>query len=269
LVKNFGDVPPVEANDGELGQVFLNLLVNAAHAIPEGNVERNEIRISTSIDGDGWIVIEIRDTGTGVPEAVLPRIFDPFFTTKPVGVGTGLGLSVCHGIVAKLGGDIAVESKVGAGTSFRVRLRPGVERAKAATPPAAAILPIEHHDKILVVDDEVMIGTSLRRLLTRKHYDVTVCTGGREALDLLAKASDFQAILCDMMMPDVSGMDVFEELARTAPELAKRVVFMTGGIFTPRAKAFLDSVPNHRVEKPLDIHALLRWMHDTLHPATR
>jgi PAS domain S-box-containing protein len=268
LVKDYGEVPLVEANDGQLGQVFLNLLVNAAHAIPEGNVEKNEIRIVTSTDRDGRVVVEIRDTGAGIPERVLPRIFDPFFTTKPVGVGTGLGLSVCHGIVAKLGGDISVESTVGTGTTFRVRMRPAVERPKTVAPPAEITPRAEHRDQILVVDDEVMIGTSLRRILSRKHYDVAVCTGGREALDLLAKPSDFQIILCDMMMPDVSGMDVYEELMRTAPDIARRMVFMTGGVFTPRAKTFLDEVPNHRLEKPIDLPRLLEWMRDTLHPAS-
>jgi PAS domain S-box-containing protein len=267
LVKDYGEIPMVEANDGQLGQVFLNLLINAAHAIPEGNVEKNEIRILTSTDRDGRVVVEIRDTGSGIPATILPRIFDPFFTTKAVGMGTGLGLSVCHGIMAKLGGDITVTSEVGTGTSFRVLMRPAVERAKSVVPATDVTPRAEHRDRILVVDDEVMLGTSLRRILTREHYDVTVCVGGREALALLAEPCKFQIILCDLMMPDISGMDLYEELMRTAPTVAKRMVFMTGGIFTPRGKAFLDGVPNHRVDKPVDFPRLLEWMRDTLHPA--
>jgi PAS domain S-box-containing protein len=267
LVKDYGEVAMVEANDGQLGQVFLNLLINAAQAIPEGHVEKNEIRIGTSTDRDGRVVVEIRDTGSGIPADILGRIFDPFFTTKPIGMGTGLGLSVCHGIMAKLGGNITVTSDVGKGTLFRVVMRPAVARAKSIAPVPSVTPRAERRDQILVVDDEVMIGTSLRRILSRKHYDVTVCTGGREALTLLAKPSDFQIILCDMMMPDVSGMDLYEELIRTAPAIAKRMVFMTGGIFTPRAKDFLDQVPNHRLDKPIDIPRLLEWMRDTLHPA--
>ncbi len=268
LVKDYGDVPMVEANDGQLGQVFLNLLVNAAHAIAEGNVEKNEIRITTSTDGEGRVVVEVRDTGAGISESVLPHIFDPFFTTKPVGMGTGLGLSVCHGIVARLGGDITVESRVGAGTTFRVRLRPAAERRKSVPPQSEVTPRATHRDRILIVDDEVMLGTSLRRILSRRHYDVTVCTGGREALELLAKPSDFQIILCDMMMPDVSGMDLYAALLKTAPDLARRMVFMTGAVFTPRAKEFLDEVANHRVDKPIDVPRLLEWMRDTLHPAS-
>jgi PAS domain S-box-containing protein len=136
FVKDYGITTMVVGNDAQLGQVFLNLLINAAQAIPEGNVERNEIRIQTTTDAEGWVVVEIRDTGAGIAPAILPRIFDPFFTTKPVGLGTGLGLSVCHGIVAKLGGEITAESKPGQGATFRVRLRRGEQRPKSERPPA-------------------------------------------------------------------------------------------------------------------------------------
>ena len=127
LVKDYGADTIVEGNDAQLGQVFLNLLINAAQAIPEGNADQNEIRVVTRLDpgDDTRIQVQIQDTGGGIPAAVLPRIFDPFFTTKPVGMGTGLGLSVCHGIVAKLGGDIKVDSKPGIGTTFSVLLRRG------------------------------------------------------------------------------------------------------------------------------------------------
>ncbi len=266
LVKDYGDVAMVEANDGQLGQVFLNLLINAAHAIPEGDADNNEIRVATSTDRDGRVVIEIRDTGSGIPEDIVPRIFDPFFTTKPVGVGTGLGLSVCHGIVAKLGGEITVKSRVGEGTSFRVVLRPAVAGVKAA-PALSKVTPrAERRDRILVVDDEAMIGTSIQRFLSRHHYDVAVCTDGREALALLAQPSSFELVLCDVMMPRFSGMDVYEALMQVSPAIARRMVFMTGGVFTPRAKAFLDQVPNHRLDKPVDMDRLLEWMRDTLHP---
>jgi signal transduction histidine kinase len=124
LVKEFGEVPLVDSNEARLGQILLNLLVNAAQAIPEGHAERNEIRIVTRTAENGRAIIEVRDTGTGIPTDVLPRIFDPFFTTKPVGVGTGLGLSLCHRMISDLGGDIAVESRVGKGTVFRVTLLP-------------------------------------------------------------------------------------------------------------------------------------------------
>ena len=122
LVKDYGHVPLVLANPGQLGQVFLNLLLNAAHSIEEGNPQNNTIRVMTRAAPSGEIVVEISDTGRGIPAEVRHRIFNPFFTTKPLGIGTGLGLSICHGIVRGLQGTISVESELGSGTTFRITL---------------------------------------------------------------------------------------------------------------------------------------------------
>jgi signal transduction histidine kinase len=122
VVRQFGTVPKVEGNESRLGQVFLNLFVNAAHAMPEGQVERNSLIISTGCS-DGMVTIDVADTGAGIPPEVLPRIFDVFFTTKPVGVGTGLGLAICHRIVSAMDGRIEVKTHLGEGTTFRVALR--------------------------------------------------------------------------------------------------------------------------------------------------
>jgi two-component system NtrC family sensor kinase len=122
LVEELGDVPPVLGNASRLGQVFLNLLINAAQAIPEGHVEQNEIRITARQETPTHVVVEFRDTGCGIPPENLERIFDPFFTTKPVGEGTGLGLSLVHSILTALGGSITVQSQVDRGTTFRVSL---------------------------------------------------------------------------------------------------------------------------------------------------
>jgi len=124
LVKDYGGVPLVRGNEGRLVQVFLNLLVNAAQSIAGNAPERNEVRVATCVDPQGRVAVEISDTGVGIPEEILPRIFDPFFTTKPVGVGTGLGLSICHSLIATMGGEIEVASKVGVGTRFLVLLPP-------------------------------------------------------------------------------------------------------------------------------------------------
>jgi signal transduction histidine kinase len=121
MSRRYADVPPVDANEGRLGQVFLNLLVNAGQAIPKGNPDGNTIAISAGAE-DERVFVEIADTGTGIPTDVLPRIFDLFYTTKPVGVGTGLGLAICHRIVTGLKGEITVDSTVGRGTTFRVSL---------------------------------------------------------------------------------------------------------------------------------------------------
>ena len=126
LVKSYGRTPRVVADEARLGQVFINLLVNAAHAIPEGTAADNEIGITTSTDAEGRAVVEIRDTGVGIPAHLRARIFDPFFTTKEIGEGTGLGLSISHEIIAALGGLIEVTSELGKGTTFRVML-PGCD----------------------------------------------------------------------------------------------------------------------------------------------
>jgi signal transduction histidine kinase len=122
LVQECEGVPPVRANAARLGQVFLNLFLNAAHAIDPGHVQENEIRVVARISSAGRVTVEVRDTGSGIPAEHLRRIFDPLFTTKPVGVGTGLGLSVCHQIITALGGEIRVESEKGRGTSFFITL---------------------------------------------------------------------------------------------------------------------------------------------------
>jgi len=122
LVNECSEVPQVQANEAQLAQVVLNLIMNAVQSIREGDPGRNEIRVSTRRHGGDRVAIEVRDTGTGISEEIRGRIFDPYFTTKPIGIGTGLGLSVCHSIVTLLGGEIEVESQVGHGSVFRVLL---------------------------------------------------------------------------------------------------------------------------------------------------
>jgi nitrogen-specific signal transduction histidine kinase/CheY-like chemotaxis protein len=259
LVKDYGEVPPVEANDARLGQVFLNLIVNAAQAIREGNAEQNVIRVSTRMDG-GRVAIEIRDTGSGIPPEVLPRIFDAFFTTKPVGVGTGLGLSICHRIVTGLGGEIRVESQTGKGTTFTVLLAPtsSEEEAEVELPD---VTPPPRRGKVLVIDDEPSILKALERLLVTEH-DVTLASAAGEARDRILSGDRYDVILCDLMMPQMTGMDLHAELLQAVPEQASRMVFLTGGAFTPDARAFLDGVPNQRIEKPFDTQHLRSIIND-------
>jgi PAS domain S-box-containing protein len=193
LVKDYRPVPLVAASESRLGQVFLNLIVNAAQAIPEGRVESNEIRVVTGVDGNGRVFVEVRDTGSGMPPEVLRSLFTPFFTTKPAGVGTGLGLSICHRIVSSLGGEIVVDSEPGKGSSFRVFLPPAADRQVRTTvsPAARAAL---RRGRILVVDDEPMIGELARRVLSADH-DVVATTSGSEALSKFTAGERFDAIL--------------------------------------------------------------------------
>ena len=137
LEKELEPVPLVRASEGRLGQVLLNLLINAAHAIPDGRPGENEVRVRLRAIA-GRVVIEVKDTGSGISSEVRNRIFDPFFTTKPVGQGTGLGLSICHGIVTSMGGDITVESEVGRGSTFRITL-PIAQSSPGDTEPGDAV----------------------------------------------------------------------------------------------------------------------------------
>lgn len=255
LVKDYGKLPLVNADDARLGQVFINLLVNAAQALPEGRTDENEIRIVTSTDDAGWAVVEVRDTGPGIAAAHLARIFDPFFTTKPVGVGTGLGLAICHNIVTDVGGRITVDSELGKGTVFRVVLPPSssstLSESASAQLPRAAAAP---RATVLLVDDEPAVGLAVRRVL--RSHDVTTVTSAKEALAHLAGGKEFDVILSDLMMPGMSGMDLHAVLAREHPKMASRVVFCTGGAFTPQASAFLDEVANERLEKPFNLKQL-------------
>jgi PAS domain S-box-containing protein len=260
LVKNYGRVPHVEANEARIGQVFLNLLINAAQAIPEGAADSNEIRVSTQLDGPGRVRIDVRDSGAGISPEALRRIFDPFFTTKPVGVGTGLGLSICHGIVAQLGGEILVSSEMGKGSTFSVVL-PAAKTVATAVKARVDTARPGRRGRVLVVDDEVMIGTAIRRTLSSEH-DVTPLTSAREALDRILAGERYDVVLCDLMMPVMSGMELYDELVKAAPEQAKRVIFLTGGAFTPKGQAFLDQVPNPRLDKPFDNQALRAIVRD-------
>jgi PAS domain S-box-containing protein len=274
LVRAYGEVPMVSASASRLSQVFLNLLVNAAQSMSEGEAEQNEIRVGAAVDGGGRVVVEVADTGSGMTPEVLARIFDPFFTTKPAGVGTGLGLSICHGIISSLGGAITVQSRVGEGTTFRVALPPADEKAAEVScgidaaptmqqPPGSSShspsVSEPSRPRLLVVDDEPVLATALGRALT-PAFDVTVLGNGRDALRLLREDPRFDVILCDLIMPELTGMDLYEELSRTRPALADRIIFMTGGTFTARARNFLEAVPNPALDKPFDItmlHAIL------------
>jgi CheY-like chemotaxis protein len=230
----------------------MHLLVNAAHAIGEGDVEAHEIRITTSTDAAGRVVVEVRDTGHGLPAGVLGRLFEPFFTTKPIGGGVGLGLSVCRNIVTAMGGQITASNNDDRGATFRVVLPAApAPSAPEGTPDAEAS---GRRGNVLIVDDEPMVGASLARLL--RGHDVTVLTRASEALALLAAGRSFDLILSDLMMPEMSGVELYQQLEELFPDAAPRVVFVTGGAFSPAARAFLDRVANERLNKPVDAQVL-------------
>jgi CheY-like chemotaxis protein len=255
LVKDIGPVPRVLASEARLGQVFLNLLINAAQSIPDGDAAHHQIRVATRTLPDGRAAVEIRDTGCGIPPENLRRVFDPFFTTKPIGLGTGLGLSVCHGIVAALQGQIEVESELGHGSLFRVVLPTAAEPEDRLPLPAPVASEPLRRARILVVDDEPFVGASIRRALGREH-EVVVVSSARQALEMVRGGAVFDVLLSDLLMPDMSGMDLYRELWQTDPELASRTLFLTGGAFTPAARSFLEQEQVVCLEKPFEVLAL-------------
>jgi len=254
VIKSYAGVPLVQASQARLGQVFLNLIMNAAQAMLEDRTAINEIRISTRVEGRR-VLVEVADTGSGIGPEMMKRLFTPFVTSKPVGVGTGLGLSICHRIVTSFGGDISVDSEAGKGTTFRVALL----LASAPSSVATQVAPVHHaprrRGRILVVDDEPLVAKVVSRSLDTQH-EVIGLDRSAEALALVLGGERFDVILCDLMMPEMSGIDFYEELCTHVPEQASVVVFMTGGAFTPRARRFLDEIPNRWLEKPFDPVAL-------------
>ena len=256
FVRDYGELPLVRGSEARLGQVFLNLLINAAHAIPEGCADAHEIALIARAEESRWVVVEVRDSGCGIAADVLPRVFDPFFTTKPAGLGSGLGLSICQRIVASLNGNIEVESQVGRGSVFRVSLavaEPGELRVPA--PASLAQVTSGVRGRVLVIDDDPAMGSAIELVLAEEH-EVEVLTSARNALARLHAGQRYDAIVCDVMMPEMSGIDFHAELAGSWPEIAAQVIFLTGGAFTRRARDFLDRVENPRLHKPFESRSL-------------
>ena len=256
LVKEYGDVPPILGDEARLGQVFLNLMVNAAQALPVGGAAEHVIHVRAMTDRVGHAIVEVRDSGPGIPAVHLDRIFDRFFSTKPVGVGTGLGLWICQGIVSSLGGHIAVESRPGCGATFRVILPSAVSTEQESAPSIRCADTATRQDglRLLVIDDEIAIGRTLAIALG-DEFRVSTAASGREALAML-EHDRFDVVLCDLMMPDVSGMDVYERVVKDCPELASRFIFVTGGAFTERAHSFVAQTGITVLEKPFQLAKL-------------
>jgi CheY-like chemotaxis protein len=244
----------------------LNLLINAAHSIDEGSVENNQIRIRTWTEEDD-VLVEVRDTGCGIDPEHLNRLFDPFFTTKPAGVGSGLGLSICNSIINSLGGSIQASSERGQGSAMLVRLpamageydRPPESETKPDE--GAGCLAPAVRGRVLIVDDEPMVGLVIRQMLEGEH-DVEVVDSGSEGIRLLSEHPFFDVILCDLIMPDVSGKDLYEWVNGQSPDLARRIVFITGGAFTSTSKDFLSNVHNIKLEKPIESGELMALVRD-------
>jgi PAS domain S-box-containing protein len=266
VVRDYGELSSVIANAGRLGQVFLNLVHNAVQAIPEGDAEQNEIRLRTRMER-AHVVIQVTDSGAGIPPEVLPRIFDAFFTTKPTGIGTGLGLSICQKVVTGAGGTIRVESEPGRGTTFTVTLPAAEDDAPASRPSARRPTASKtKRGRILIVDDEPDIARALYRLLAPEH-DVVSFVDATAALTHMTRET-FDVVLCDVMMPRMSGMALYRRVLDANPAQAKRFVFMTGGTFTPESRSFIDAVERPRLEKPFQHSEVTAIIESTIATAT-
>ncbi|WP_428263523.1 ATP-binding protein [Haliangium sp.] len=248
VTRAYDHAPAVLANASRLGQVLINLVLNAAQAIPDGRVGDHSVTVAAEEDGEE-VRIRVQDTGAGIPAQVLPRVFDPFFTTREVGEGMGMGLSICYRLVKSMNGTIDIASDPGKGTTVTVRLpRAGGVDATAA---AADRTPAEQPQRrILLVDDEPMVLDMLARVL--KGNQLVRARNGREALAELDARPDFDVVFCDLMMPDMTGQDVYEHLRTHHPGLEQRLVFISGGTFTREMARFLDRVPNTKLRKPFD-----------------
>jgi len=254
LVEHLDPIPRVLATPSRIGQVILNLLVNALQAIPAGDVDGNEVRIATSVTPEGKVRIDVSDSGCGISPELRDRMWEPFVTTKRAGVGTGLGLHICRSIVVSLGGEITVETAVGQGTTFTVIL-PAAEGSydSASEPDIAAVVGPARPGRILLVDDEPGILTFLSDALS--DHDLHVAASGREAIDAIDRR-EFDLVFCDLIMSDLTGMDVYDHVRDNHPGLAQRIVFMTGAAFTPRARDFIRDVDNPVLQKPFDSDAV-------------
>jgi signal transduction histidine kinase/CheY-like chemotaxis protein len=253
LFRHYGTTPLIDANEGRLVQVFTNLILNAAQAVASSPSSGNEITITTRTDAAGRAEVEVRDNGPGIAQEHIGRIFDVFFTTKPTGAGTGLGLSICHSIVEDLGGELTVSSDSGNGAAFRVAIPPA---SGIAAPPLSAPVRLPgRRGRVLSIDDEVAVSRTVERILKDLH-DVVTETDARAALARIARGERFDVILCDLMMPGMNGMDFYEAIRSADAELARRIVFVSGGVFSDRASRFLEGCTNLSLEKPFSVERL-------------
>ena len=258
LVRDIQSVGAVLCNPQRIEQVVLNLLINAAQALNEGDTLKDRIVVRLYQDGN-QAVLAVSDTGPGMSEQDRQRIFEPFFTTKPAGVGTGLGLSICRNIVEGAGGSLSVTSKPRQGACFEVRLPISDQPASYPPEAATAMHPRPARSgRILIIDDEPALRATLAALLS-EHYEVHAVAGPSEALELLSTIADFDMVLCDVMMPGNTGIEMLEAIRERHAGLTDRLVFMTGGTIGVRAQQFLEQSTNRQLRKPFmldEVHRL-------------
>ena len=251
IVWNCEEVLYVLGHRTKLMQVVVNLVGNASQAFADNRASVNRIAVRC-FKADQVVVIEVEDNGPGMDETTRLRAAEPFFTTKEPGRGLGLGLFLCNAIVESLGGKLHINSEVGRGTKVTVKLPRSTEASPASSAAAfdASVANSEPSRlKILVVDDEPEIRRGLNRILGKKH-DVALSTNGAEALQRFVAGERYDVVLCDVLMPEMTGIELSEELERRFPEQSDRVVFMTGGATSEPARIFIEERRARVVSKP-------------------
>jgi CheY-like chemotaxis protein/anti-sigma regulatory factor (Ser/Thr protein kinase) len=255
LERDYADASPVAGSFSQLGQVFLNLVMNAVHAIGDGDAHANQITVRARDTGDR-VRIEISDTGRGMTEHVQSRIFDPFFTTREVGEGMGVGLTICHRVVSTLGGTISVRSRPGAGSTFTIELPRAERDAIAAPAPPDPEAP--RALRVLAIDDEAFVVRTMQRQLG--DHEVVAVSDGHAAVALLAADDAFDVVFCDVMMPVSSGLRVFAHVQAHHPHLVDRFVFLTAGAFGQTVDSALEATGRPVVHKPFTRAQLARHL---------
>lgn len=250
------DLPAVLGDEDQLHQVLINLFVNAQQAMAEHAGPRMlRVRLGRAKSGE-HVEVRVSDTGPGVPAAIRARIFDPYFTTKPMGVGTGVGLSVCLGIVQAHGGSLRLESEAG-GATFVVTLPSAVGDK---TPAAATGDPARRRSaRILIVDDEAEVRDTLRDMLLLGRHEVFACGTSEEALHLL-EVESVDCVVSDLRMPGLDGVALYRQIAARWPRLRSKVIFMTGDGLNASHAEFLAELSPRCLEKPFspeEIHRMI------------